>query len=60
MIEQNPLSPCRRVCRLDEHDVCVGCLRTREEIARWRELDPAARRRILAACRARAESRGSL
>lgn len=43
-------SPCIGVCRLDERTGwCVGCLRTREEIARWRDADEAERRRILAA-----------
>ncbi|WP_142804181.1 DUF1289 domain-containing protein [Tepidiphilus sp. J10] len=43
-------SPCIGVCRLDEQaGWCVGCLRTREEIARWRDADETERRRILAA-----------
>jgi predicted Fe-S protein YdhL (DUF1289 family) len=36
-IERN-LSPCIRVCRLDSRDVCVGCGRTLDEIARWSQL----------------------
>ncbi|HEX2493895.1 MAG TPA: DUF1289 domain-containing protein [Steroidobacter sp.] len=28
-------SPCIKLCRLDEHNVCVGCGRTLAEIARW-------------------------
>ena len=28
-------SPCTQICRLDADDVCIGCLRTRDEIARW-------------------------
>lgn len=31
-------SPCRRICRLDANRVCVGCGRTRDEIARWSSL----------------------
>ena len=43
-------SPCIGVCRLDERaGWCVGCLRTREEIARWRDADEAEPCRILAA-----------
>ena len=30
-----PESPCVYICRLDADDVCVGCLRTRDEIACW-------------------------
>ena len=49
-------SPCIGVCRLDERaGWCVGCLRTREEIARWRDADEAERRRILAAVARRRE-----
>ncbi|QNK02292.1 DUF1289 domain-containing protein [Dyella telluris] len=32
----NPLSPCIGICRLDERGYCIGCLRTGDEIARWR------------------------
>jgi predicted Fe-S protein YdhL (DUF1289 family) len=31
----NAESPCVNICHLDANDVCVGCLRTRDEIARW-------------------------
>ena len=31
----NVSSPCVRICALDEADVCVGCGRTLDEIARW-------------------------
>jgi len=28
-------SPCRKVCRLDEDVMCVGCFRMLDEIANW-------------------------
>lgn len=28
-------SPCVKICELDRDDVCVGCGRTRAEIAGW-------------------------
>ena len=31
-------SPCVGVCRCNERDVCIGCGRTRQEIARWMEM----------------------
>ena len=31
-------SPCRQVCRLDEQEVCTGCGRTLDEIARWTQM----------------------
>ena len=30
-------SPCRLVCKYDENKVCIGCLRTMEEIVNWTE-----------------------
>jgi len=38
-------SPCISVCRLDASSgLCVGCLRTLDEIAAWGSLDDDARR----------------
>jgi len=40
-------SPCISVCRMDDATgLCVGCLRTLDEIAAWGALDDAARRRV--------------
>jgi predicted Fe-S protein YdhL (DUF1289 family) len=36
-----PLTPCTGVCRLDAGGLCVGCLRTGDEIARWSTMDNA-------------------
>ncbi|MFM8518527.1 MAG: DUF1289 domain-containing protein [Nevskiaceae bacterium] len=35
-----PMSPCISVCALDASGHCAGCLRTRDEIARWIRLSP--------------------
>ncbi|HLY53427.1 MAG TPA: DUF1289 domain-containing protein [Steroidobacteraceae bacterium] len=32
---QRPASPCINVCSLDAQGLCIGCLRTGEEIGRW-------------------------
>ena len=32
---KGPTSPCKRVCRLDEDGMCVGCFRNLDEIANW-------------------------
>jgi predicted Fe-S protein YdhL (DUF1289 family) len=37
----NTPSPCNHVCRLDDQNVCLGCLRTRAEIARWSQMNDA-------------------
>ena len=40
-------SPCISVCRMDdETGLCVGCLRTIDEIAAWGALDDDARRDV--------------
>jgi hypothetical protein len=30
-----PASPCIDICKLDANNVCIGCKRTIDEIARW-------------------------
>lgn len=41
------LSPCIGICKLGRDGLCVGCLRTGEEIASWARLDNAQRLRIM-------------
>jgi len=50
-------SPCVRNCCLDEHDVCLGCGRTLDEIRLWGEADDAMRRRILSSAALRRAER---
>jgi uncharacterized protein len=33
--QERPPSPCTNVCRLDARGLCIGCLRSGDEIARW-------------------------
>jgi predicted Fe-S protein YdhL (DUF1289 family) len=42
----NTSSPCIQVCELDDSDVCIGCGRTREEIARWTQMSDAEKARV--------------
>jgi len=37
-------SPCIRVCKLDPADLCSGCGRTLDEIARWSRMSDTERR----------------
>lgn len=47
-------SPCISVCRMDEATgLCVGCLRTIDEIAAWSVLDDRERRAVWDAIAAR-------
>lgn len=34
-MEKNNFSPCINKCKLDCFDVCLGCKRTKQEIAQW-------------------------
>lgn len=40
-------SPCVRNCCLDDHDVCLGCGRTLDEIRAWTSLSEPQRRQVL-------------
>lgn len=52
-------SPCIGICRLDAAgEKCSGCLRTLEEIAGWSRMDDAARERVWASIRQRAQAGG--
>jgi hypothetical protein len=42
-----PLSPCTGVCRLDTRGLCMGCLRTGDEIARWTRMSDAETIRLM-------------
>lgn len=42
-------SPCVGVCVIGDDDLCEGCARTIDEIARWGSASFAERRRVLAA-----------
>jgi uncharacterized protein len=42
-------TPCIGVCTLDgESDICLGCLRSVAEIARWRRMTPLERTAVMA------------
>ena len=53
-------SPCISVCRMDDATgLCIGCLRTLDEIAAWGSLDDDARREVwVAIARRRDELEG--
>ena len=43
-----PQSPCRKICLIHpEAGLCIGCLRTRDEIAAWSRLSPEARAALM-------------
>jgi len=40
-------SPCVRNCCLDDKEICIGCLRSLDEILRWNSVDDVGKREIL-------------
>ena len=46
-------SPCIEVCALDDHNVCVGCYRTADEIIDWFSASDDRKRDILEALKRR-------
>jgi uncharacterized protein len=47
-------SPCQKICVIHEGaGICIGCLRTRAEIAGWSRMDATARADTLAALNGR-------
>lgn len=56
-------SPCIKVCRLDDNKVCIGCLRSIDEIVAWKKLSAEEQKQILSRVKeekARRESRQNL
>ena len=39
-------SPCIKICKL-KNDVCIGCLRTIDEIKNWKKLSKTERTQVL-------------
>lgn len=40
-------SPCINICGLDKKGVCKGCLRTKEEIAKWLGMDDMEKQKVM-------------
>ena len=48
-------SPCVRQCCLDQHDCCLGCGRSLDEILKWQQATEAERLHIMQLARQRLE-----
>jgi predicted Fe-S protein YdhL (DUF1289 family) len=54
-------SPCVKVCQMDPaQGLCIGCLRTLDEIARWGGMSDAEREAIMAALPSRKSDVGEI
>lgn len=51
-------SPCSKVCTLGEDDICLGCLRSLDEISAWGSADRRERLQILDNAAAREQTLG--
>ncbi|MBT8138463.1 MAG: DUF1289 domain-containing protein [Gammaproteobacteria bacterium] len=63
MSEQSKIviaSPCIGVCVLDENNICAGCFRNVEEVAKWSGLSNDEKREVIARSWARARARGKV
>ena len=40
-------TPCISICRMDETGTCIGCGRTKEQIAKWSRMTNYQRRQIM-------------
>lgn len=55
--EEVVASPCVSVCTMDRtNGLCIGCLRTIQEIGAWRNMTLAEKRATVAACAERAKT----
>lgn len=50
------ISPCVGVCTVGPGNLCIGCLRTTDEIGNWLKFSPEDRHRIMAERSSRLES----
>jgi uncharacterized protein len=47
--ETDPVSPCNKICILDSAgNLCTGCYRTLDEIAKWSEFSASEKNAVLA------------
>jgi len=46
-------SPCNGVCKLDDYDICLGCFRSGDEIARWTRMSDCEKTAVNAALNSR-------
>lgn len=50
-------SPCQKICLIQPGaEICIGCFRTRREIATWSRITPEERRAVMAELPARAQA----
>jgi predicted Fe-S protein YdhL (DUF1289 family) len=51
--QESPPSPCTKICTLDVHGLCIGCLRTGDEIGRWASMGATEQWRLISELEAR-------
>ncbi|WP_080928293.1 DUF1289 domain-containing protein [Pseudoalteromonas luteoviolacea] len=56
-VPKTPASPCIRNCCLDDQDICVGCLRSIDEIIGWSNKSTQEKQTILERCELRRQEK---
>lgn len=56
MLHEEATSPCIGVCTLGPGNLCIGCLRTTDEIGNWMSYSPQDRNRIMSKRSSRLET----
>ena len=41
------ITPCLAICKFDRHGICIGCKRTREQVAKWKSYTDDERLRLM-------------
>jgi len=59
MTNSDTLSPCIKVCQLDDADMCIGCGRLLSEIAAWSRMSSDERRAVREAAAERLRSKSN-
>ena len=60
MSAKQPSSPCVSICALDENDICIGCLRSGDEVSRWGRMTAQEKTAVLRKVAEREEAAGFL
>lgn len=53
-------SPCVSICCLDEHDICLGCYRSCDEITQWGKMNNEQRKAVMKKVAEREQDSGNM
>jgi uncharacterized protein len=53
-------SPCVRNCCLDDQDICIGCLRSIDEIVGWSQFNLDEKQQVISSIKDRQKAKGQI